>query len=227
MRWPEREAKPLLVIVSGPPATGKTTLARRLSAALGLALLAKDDVKEMLAEVAPPRSVDESRKLGAASFQSLFRLGARFLDSGIGLILEANFSRGLSEVHLEPLVKFSCGVLVHLSARPDESFRRYRERFDRGERHWAHFDGERAPFTQQTIPAEIWERIAEPLALDVPTLVVDTTQSFVDEIEPILDFVWYVTAGATVPPTTVSLDEWLGGVPSTSPSPLGRKGNLP
>lgn len=39
--------KPALVIISGAPATGKSTLARRLADELGLFLLAKDDISEV------------------------------------------------------------------------------------------------------------------------------------------------------------------------------------
>jgi adenylate kinase family enzyme len=39
------EPLPLVLIVTGPPASGKTTLAGRLATVLGLPLLCKDTVK--------------------------------------------------------------------------------------------------------------------------------------------------------------------------------------
>lgn len=46
MSWPDRR----LVLVSGVPGTGKSTIAAPLAAALGLPLIAKDLIKEALAD---------------------------------------------------------------------------------------------------------------------------------------------------------------------------------
>jgi predicted kinase len=49
------------VVVSGPPASGKTTLARTLRPALGLPVMAKDTIKEALMTVLPVPDVPASR----------------------------------------------------------------------------------------------------------------------------------------------------------------------
>jgi predicted kinase len=41
------------VVISGPPARGKTTLARALAPTLGLPLIAKDTIKQALMTVFP------------------------------------------------------------------------------------------------------------------------------------------------------------------------------
>jgi predicted kinase len=70
--------KPATVIVSGAPGSGKTTLARPLAAALGFALLSKDDIKESLFETIPGNgNGDElawSRGLGGAAMELLWTL---------------------------------------------------------------------------------------------------------------------------------------------------------
>ena len=60
-------AHPLIVLVNGAPASGKTTLSRRLAGDLGLPLLAKDAIKEVLYDTlgAPDRA--RSRELGGAT----------------------------------------------------------------------------------------------------------------------------------------------------------------
>lgn len=55
------------MLVTGVPGSGKTTLARRLSPALGLPLLAKDVVKETLFDVLGVGDRAWSTRLGAAA----------------------------------------------------------------------------------------------------------------------------------------------------------------
>jgi predicted kinase len=76
-----------LVLVTGPPVSGKTTLARPLAAHLGLPLLAKDTIKEALFDALGTGDRAWSRRLGAASFQVLLAL-LRDLPAAV---VDANF----------------------------------------------------------------------------------------------------------------------------------------
>lgn len=60
------------VIVNGPPASGKSTLAGRLADALALPLLAKDVVKETLLDQLGYADRADSRRIGAASGEVLW-----------------------------------------------------------------------------------------------------------------------------------------------------------
>jgi len=64
------------VVVSGASGTGKTTLALPLAAELGLPLIAKDTIKEAVADILGLGDIDWSRRLGAAAFEALFALAA-------------------------------------------------------------------------------------------------------------------------------------------------------
>lgn len=155
-----RTTRPLLVIISGAPATGKTTFAARLAPALGLPLLAKDDVKETLGDALPPKSVDDSRALGAATFRLLFHLVPQLLESGTSLVLEGNFRWG-DEQPLLPAVERARAILLHFYARQDVCLRRNRERGERGERHPVHFDGDRIALSDPALSPEVWDVYAK------------------------------------------------------------------
>jgi predicted kinase len=64
------------VVVSGPPASGKTTLSRAIAPAAGLPLIAKDTIKQALMTVLPVPDVGASRVVGRASVAALLAVAA-------------------------------------------------------------------------------------------------------------------------------------------------------
>ena len=59
---------PILILVTGLPAAGKTMIARRLSEILNLPLIAKDDIKERLFNGLGMSTREWSQKLGGLAF---------------------------------------------------------------------------------------------------------------------------------------------------------------
>ena len=82
---------PQLLVITGAPASGKTTLARELAARYGAALIAKDSSKEPLLDVLGAADRAASRTLSDASFAVLFALGREQLATGSSVLLEGNF----------------------------------------------------------------------------------------------------------------------------------------
>ena len=78
-----------MVLVSGAPGSGKTSLAGPLAAELGFALLGKDRIKERLHDAlgAPESDLAWSKRLGAAAMEVLWALAA----DAPAVVLEANF----------------------------------------------------------------------------------------------------------------------------------------
>lgn len=150
-----------IVLVSGAPGTGKTTLALPLSEALGFPLLSKDHIKETLHDAleAPEGDLASSRRLGAASMELIWALAARCPEA----ILEANFHprHPATRPRLEALA--ANVVEVYCRCPPEEAARRYADRAP--STHPVHVIGELAP-----------EAIAQYEPLGIGTVIeVDTT----------------------------------------------------
>ncbi len=178
-----QSSPPLVVVVSGAPATGKTTLARRLARDVGARLLSKDAIKEALADaIGVPITVAESSQLGDAAYAALFAL----VRSGVAVeepsVVEANFRRGRAEDELRRAMGGAELRLVHCTASPELIAARYRGREGR---HPAHLDGLRIA----DVGADVTTGRYAPLALPSPTLVVQTDDKYVPAYDVIRAFV--------------------------------------
>jgi predicted kinase len=97
--------RPLIVIITGPPGTGKTWLSGRLAHDLGLPGLRRDDVKELLFDTLGIHDRAWSRQLGGASYELLFHMLALLLKTGHACLVESNFSGELAIRKLCALVQ--------------------------------------------------------------------------------------------------------------------------
>lgn len=137
--------KPTLIVVSGAPASGKTTLARRLASDLGFPLLEKDGIKESLAEAIGTSDREASKRIGAASFRVLYDLAFGMLGHGSDVMIEANLARQFASTELERLAEVSRLTVVQCTADRTVIEQRYRDRHAEGRRHAAHFDLDALP----------------------------------------------------------------------------------
>jgi predicted kinase len=148
------------VVVSGPPASGKTTLSRAIAPALGLPLIAKDTIKEALMSVLPASDVAASRVVGRASVAALLAVAA---ETG-GAVLESVWHRSYALDELRRLP----GALVEVFCRCDPVVAAERYALRAGSRDAGHFDASRAT-------GELWnDEVARPVAGGWPVIEVDT-----------------------------------------------------
>ncbi|MDE3230423.1 MAG: AAA family ATPase [Chloroflexota bacterium] len=160
------------MIVSGKPATGKTTLARRLAADLALPLFAKDGVKETLFDAMGVGDRAWSRRLGAGSMATLYHITATLLAARVSLMVEANFRPAMHAPLYGALAERTGARVaqVWLTASPDTLLRRFEARAATGGRHAGH--------VEQANMAEFRALlVAEDAALPLPGAIftVDTT----------------------------------------------------
>jgi predicted kinase len=149
------------VVVSGPPGSGKTTLATAPAPALGLPLIAKDTIKEALMTVLPVPDVAASRAVGMASVAALLAVAAE----APGAVLESVWHRSRSLADLGGLP----GNIVEVFCRCDRSATAQRYARRAGTRAPGHLDAERAA-------VDLWnDEVARPVAGRWPVIEVDTS----------------------------------------------------
>ena len=165
--------RPALLILTGPPAAGKSRLIKELARRLDLPLVAKDTIKEALMDVLPSDTVEASETLGRAAFAVLYSVAGSLLDAHVGAILEAAFHREQAERELAPLVERADAAIVHISAPRQLIAQRYRERADAGSRHPGHHDRERV----EELAEQLERGVYEPPELGIPVLRVDTSEN--------------------------------------------------
>jgi len=161
--------EPLLVVVTGPPAAGKTTIARALAARLRLPLIAKDAIKEALFDGLGVGDLAWLQRLGEATYLAMLALVEESVAAGGSLVLEANFVRG---------GEFAAGlaalparfVQVHCNAPLEVLIERYGGR----ERHPGHVDSERIVALRDAVETGRHE----PLDLPGETIRIDTSEPF-------------------------------------------------
>lgn len=162
------------VLVGGWPGSGKTTLARPLAAELGIAYLAKDEVKQALMDsIGPPRTVEGSRALGAAAVTVVLRIA----QGCPGAVIDSTWFP-----YALPLVRELRGPVVELRCRVDIDVTR--DRYLRRERDPRHLDALRTD-------DELWGSEVAPLGVG-PLVEVNTAEpvdvaALADRIRSLVD----------------------------------------
>lgn len=173
--------RPRLVLMSGPPAAGKSTTAPLLARALGMPMFSIDATKEHLADSIGERALAFSDELGDAATKHVLAIAQELLAAGQDVMLEGFLRHGPTEPLLTPLVAMADSVLVHLYAADLILKDRYEARAVRPERHWIHGDIAKLGTLLPELPPDM----AAPLDLGVSRLFIDTSSGML----PVADIV--------------------------------------
>jgi predicted kinase len=167
--------KLLLVIVSGPPCTGKTTLARYLASQLELPLIHKDSIKELLFDYLGWSDREWSKKLGRVSIEILYHMLEAQLQAHTSCIVESVFRPQFDNERLQRLQAEYGFMPLQIQCVCDGPtlLQRFKQRAESSTsgRHAGHGD---ASNYDEFTPVLLQGCIA-PLDLDGPHIEVDTT----------------------------------------------------
>ncbi len=179
-------SSPTLVVVSGPPGSGKTTLAHEIARALGCPAICRDEIKEGMVRNSPGFTATTGDPLNVPTNTVFFDVLRRLLTAGVTVVAEAAFQDKLWRPGLEPLVELGEIRIIHSTV--DSATRR-----DRLERRLATNPG-RSAHADRDLLKEIDGRdpaldLFDAVALDVPAMQVDTTDGYDPGIKEIVAFV--------------------------------------
>jgi predicted kinase len=159
-----------IIVVSGPPGAGKSTLATALRTALGWPVLAKDEYKERLFDVLGWSDRHWSKQLSRAAYAALFATARELLSVRQSCIVEGNFrwteqQAKFAELTADPSLAL---LQVFVTARPETLVARFDARS--GQRHPGHVDAA----NREEIVREIRAGTVQPLPLRGDLFVVET-----------------------------------------------------
>ncbi|MDX6740128.1 AAA family ATPase [Actinocorallia sp. A-T 12471] len=162
-----------LIVVSGPPASGKTALARELALRLAVPYYGRDVIQEALFDGLGWSDRAHSRELGRASVTVLFAMLREALLAGADCVAESNFRRSISCPDLRALLEETGAraVQVQCGARGDVLLDRFTARAASPERHPGHRDTANI----EEFRAELLAGSYAPLDIPGPLITLDTT----------------------------------------------------
>jgi predicted kinase len=175
--------EPTLVIISGPPGSGKTTLAHRLAAAIGCPAICRDEIKEGMAHATPGFTADPGDELTQRTLPVFFGMLNLLVRSGVTTVAEAAFQDHVWRPRLEPLRGLARIRVVHCTVSAEVALARIARREHDDPRRRVHA-GPHDPAQRESL-----HRAYQPVRIDAPALEVDTGDGYHPSFGHILSFI--------------------------------------
>lgn len=149
---PRNRPTPTVILVTGHPATGKTTLSKKLAAEFRLPLIGKDIIKEALADAIqnPSETLSAQKwsgRLSQATWRLLYQQTEELIRAGVTHIVEANFDPKFANPQWQALVQKYTFIPLQIRCEADAQtiLDRYADRVENGSRHAVHVNAQPNP----------------------------------------------------------------------------------
>lgn len=175
---------PTLVVVSGPPRTGKTRLAHAIAGAVSCPAVCRDEIKEgMVHAVGQGFQAASGDLLTQRTLPVFFEVLGTLLASGVTTVAEAAFQDPLWRHGLEPLLGQARLRIVQCHTDPAVGRERRRLAVEGGQTAHAKILGDEIEDWREAYAS--FDRLSIP----APSIDVDTTEGYEPGIEAIVEFV--------------------------------------
>ena len=135
-----------LIIIAGMPASGKTTIAKKISDHFGFPILEKDAIKEELFDTIGFKNYQEKCMHDIAANAVLLRCTEALIQSNTSAIIVNNFRTEMQGRLQKVIDEYKCNaVVVFLNGDSDVLYQRYVERDNKHLRHLGHILQDRYP----------------------------------------------------------------------------------
>lgn len=167
---------PLLVIVSGPAATGKTSLAKNLAEKKSIPAICKDDIKESLFDSLGYETPDWVERLEIATYDLLFYIALTMLKASTSLIIESDVTPYFNEERINKIREQCDFRIVQIACRTEGEtlVKRFHERMNSGTQHPGHFEAYYLEKFEE-FRESLQKGYSNTLDVDSDVIIVDTT----------------------------------------------------
>jgi len=178
---------PTLALVTGPPGSGKTTLAHTLAAAVGCPAICRDEIKEGMVHAAPAYHPGLNHEFNVHTLAVFFNVLRQLLAAGVTLVAEAAFQDKLWRPNLQPLLHLAQLRVIQCVVDADLAQARATRRLADNPHRAAHDD--RTNLTPDGTAARYSPGTFGWMTLPAPTLHVDTTTGYTPLLPDIVAFI--------------------------------------